>query len=146
VRCGELVARGKPTVLQLGGERRAVYHITLEGLEPGTEYAFRAGRPGALSGELRFRTPREDRLRFVEGGDVYMTDVGRELFQLAGRHDPDCGVVGGDICYEEGQRSLWGEGGRCSTGWSFRRGRPGRESDMSGPRVEHPGARAMSGP
>lgn len=107
VRCGTQVVTGKPVVLQLGGERRAVYHITLEGLTPGTDYRFRAGRPGRLSKELWFRTPGEERLRFVEGGDVYMTDTGRELFQLAARHDPDCGVVGGDICYEEGQLSLW---------------------------------------
>ncbi len=127
VRCGEQVVRGKPTVLQLAGERRSVYHLTLEGLAPGTEYAFQAGRPGRLSAALRFRTPGTDKLRFAAGGDVYMTEVGRELFRLAGAYDPDFALVGGDICYEEGQLGLWSWWDRWLDRWNEHlRGEKGR--------------------
>ena len=93
--------------MQLAGEPRTLYHVTLEGLQAGTVYRFRCGRAGKLGPELRFRTPAEDRLRFVDGGDVYLSRTAHELFKLAGQQDPDFGIVGGDIAYEEGKLSLW---------------------------------------
>lgn len=87
-------------------DSRAMYVAALTGLEPGTDYYFVTGdEEYGLSKERKFRTlPGGDApLRFVNGGDMGVDGLVIPLLKLAGEHDPDFGVIGGDIAYVNGE-------------------------------------------
>ncbi len=92
------------TLMELS-DRRAVFVAALKDLKPGTEYYFVAGDAEyGLSRERKFRTlPGGDApLRFVNGGDMGVDGLVIPLLTLAGKQDPDFGVIGGDIAYVNG--------------------------------------------
>lgn len=84
-----------------------LYKISLDELKPDTQYEFK------LSEDQRsyfFHTLPESLQRpvkFVVGGDVYLDgiDTVEEMNRFAASHQPDFGVVGGDIAYD--YRSTW---------------------------------------
>lgn len=94
-----------PTPMELS-DGRALYVATLTGLTPGTDYYFVTGdEEYGLSKERKFRTlPGGDApLRFVNGGDMGADGAVIPLLKLAAKHDPDFGVIGGDIAYVNGE-------------------------------------------
>lgn len=85
---------------------RTIHHVTLTGLQPGTQYYFVAGSDdGGYTKERSFRTIGDDDspIRFVTGGDMGATKLTRRLLGVAGEQDPDFAVVGGDIAYANGE-------------------------------------------
>ncbi|MBI4557344.1 MAG: metallophosphoesterase family protein [Candidatus Hydrogenedentes bacterium] len=92
------------TLMELS-DRRALYVAALKGLKPGTVYYFVAGEAKyGMTTERKFRTlPGGSKpLRFVNGGDMGADGRAIPLLTLAGKQDPDFGVVGGDIAYVNG--------------------------------------------
>ncbi|HRK32987.1 MAG TPA: metallophosphoesterase family protein [Candidatus Hydrogenedentes bacterium] len=99
-----IVAEYKQTVMEIC-DRRALYVARLTGLKPGTVYHFIAGEAKyGMSKERKFRTlPGGDKpIRFVNGGDMGADGKLIPLLTLAGKEDPDFGLIGGDLAYENG--------------------------------------------
>lgn len=92
------------TTMELS-DRRALYVAAIKDLKPGTEYYFVAGEGKyGLTKERKFRTlpGGEAPFRFVDGGDMGPDGLVIPLLTLAGKQDPDFGVIGGDIAYVNG--------------------------------------------
>ncbi|NUM53567.1 MAG: metallophosphoesterase family protein [Candidatus Hydrogenedentes bacterium] len=86
-------------------DRRALYVAPLKDLKPGTTYYFVGGEAKyGMSTERKFRTlPGGDApFRFVNGGDMGADGLVIPLLTLAGKENPDFGIVGGDIAYVNG--------------------------------------------
>lgn len=86
-------------------DRRALYVATLKDLKPGTDYYFVVGEAKfGMSRERKFRTlPGGDKpFRFINGGDMGPDGLVIPLLTLAGKEDPDFGLIGGDIAYVNG--------------------------------------------
>ena len=85
-------------------DRRYIHGAMLTGLTPDTVYYFVAGDAATgYSAEHTFRTPpAEGPVRFVIGGDMHVLPATRALSRLAGQYDPYFCVIGGDICYADG--------------------------------------------
>ena len=99
-----------PTLMEIS-DRRALYVATLTGLAPGTEYYFTAGeKEHGMSRERKFRTlPGGDEpLRFVTGGDMGVEEFAVPLLTLAGKENPDFGIIGGDLAYVNGLLGWYG--------------------------------------
>jgi hypothetical protein len=81
-------------------EQVLIHKVSLKGLAPNTEYAFRLGGEAKI---YRFRTAPDnldEPLRFVIGGDVYSsTKLFRRMSQTVLEKDPHFVVLGGDIAY-----------------------------------------------
>jgi hypothetical protein len=81
-------------------EQVLVHKVSLENLDPGTEYSFRIGDHPKI---YRFRTAPanlDEPLRFVIGGDVYSnTKLFRRMAKTVMENDPHFAVLGGDIAY-----------------------------------------------
>ncbi len=81
-------------------EETVIHQVSLENLNPNTEYAFRIGNDPKV---YRFRTAPanlEEPLRFVIGGDVYSNKkCFKQMSQTVLKHDPHFAVLGGDIAY-----------------------------------------------
>ena len=88
--------KGEHTTL----EQVLIHKVSLENLDPGTEYAFRIGTNPKI---YRFRTAPnnlDEPLRFVIGGDVYAnTKLFRRMAKTVMENDPHFAVLGGDIAY-----------------------------------------------
>ena len=85
---------------------RAVYVAPIKDLEPGTVYYFVTGEAKhGMSKERKFRTlPGGDApFRFIDGGDMGVDGLVIPLLTLAGKEDPDFGLIGGDIAYVNGE-------------------------------------------
>ncbi|MDZ4860331.1 MAG: metallophosphoesterase family protein [Candidatus Hydrogenedentes bacterium] len=92
------------TTMELS-DRRSLYVARITGLKPGTVYHFIAGEAiYGLSRERKFRTlPGGDKpFRIVNGGDMGIDGKVIPLLTLAGKQDPDFGLIGGDIAYVNG--------------------------------------------
>lgn len=95
------------------GTERAVHHIELTGLEPGTVYYFITGDSKSGFGtEKKFKTlpGTSNRLRVVNGGDMSVGKDFEALARLAGQTNPDLALIGGDIAYANGDpanTTLW---------------------------------------
>lgn len=92
------------TLMELSDER-ALYAAQLGGLQPSTIYYFVSEDPETgVSAERKFRTlPGGDKqFRFVNGGDMGADGLVVPLLKLAGKTDPDFGLIGGDIAYVNG--------------------------------------------
>lgn len=80
-------------------EQTLIHKVSLNHLDPNTEYAFRIGN----SKIYRFRTAPDnldEPLRFVIGGDVYAkTKLFRRMCKTVMEYDPDFAVLGGDLAY-----------------------------------------------
>jgi hypothetical protein len=84
---------------------RAMYVAELKDLKPGTTYYFVAGEEkNGYTNERSFRTlpGGTTPLRFIDGGDMGSDPRTEKLLMLAGKQDPDFGVIGGDIPYSNG--------------------------------------------
>ncbi len=93
-----------PSMMELS-DRRTLYVGALTGLQPGTIYYFVTGESvNGMSRERSFRTlPGGDApFRFIDGGDMGVTDAVVPLMALAGKQNPDFAVIGGDIAYVNG--------------------------------------------
>jgi len=91
-------------------EGRWFYTAELTGLEPGGTYYFVAGTDeGGYSREYKFKTLDESGpVRFAQGGDQHVLLLSRKLMKNAALHEPDFGIIGGDIAYANGEPgSLW---------------------------------------
>ncbi|GMU91044.1 MAG: hypothetical protein AMXMBFR4_01020 [Candidatus Hydrogenedentota bacterium] len=91
-------------VMQIS-DRRTLYVAALKNLEPGKTYYFVAGEQKyGMSKERRFRTLAggDEPFRFVSGGDMGADGLVIPLLKLAGKQDPDFGVIGGDLAYVNG--------------------------------------------
>lgn len=91
-------------VVELSDER-AIYVAPLTGLKPGTDYYFvTENEENGVSQERKFRTlPGGDKpFRFVNGGDMGADGLVVPLLKLAAKTDPDFGLIGGDLAYENG--------------------------------------------
>lgn len=79
-----------------------VHQVSLDSLEPNTEYAFRIGEESPI---YRFRTAPnnlEEPLRFVIGGDVYARPkIFRRMAKTVRETDPHFIVLGGDLAYAQ---------------------------------------------
>src|SRR5690606_4871579 len=86
-------------------DRRMLYVAALKDLTPGTVYHFMTNdeRTG-LSKVRKFRTLPGGAapIRFVNGGDMGADGAVLPLLTLAGKQDPDFGLIGGDIAYVNG--------------------------------------------
>jgi len=83
-------------------EERRVHWVELEGLAPGETYYFTAGNPEhGFTRERKFRTmpSGSQRVRFVTGGDMGISEDAALLLQQAAKLSPAFGVVGGDLAY-----------------------------------------------
>ena len=79
--------------------------VTLQGLQPDTEYFFVAGNEDiGFSKEFRFKTlPADDsRLRLISGGDMGVDENARLIVRRAAKFKPDVLFIGGDIAYANG--------------------------------------------
>jgi hypothetical protein len=86
-------------------DRRTLYVSQIKDLKPGTVYYFVTGEAKyGMSKERKFRTlPGGDApFRFVDGGDMGVDGAVIPLLTLAGKENPDFGVIGGDIAYTNG--------------------------------------------
>ncbi len=85
-----------------------VHTVELDQLKPGTDYEFKFPNK---RGSYKFRTMPEklDRpIRFVIGGDAYFhLNLFRKMCAQIAAQDPDFVVVGGDIAYTNGRRSIF---------------------------------------
>ncbi len=85
-----------------------VHTVELDQLKPGTDYEFKFPNK---TGSYQFRTmPEElDRpIRFAIGGDAYFyLNTFRKMCAQIAAQDPDFVVVGGDIAYTNGRRSVF---------------------------------------
>ena len=86
-------------------DRRMMYVAALKELAPGTVYHFMTNDEKTGPSKVRnFRTlpggvaP----VRIVNGGDMGVEGTVRPLLTLAGKQDPDFGLIGGDIAYANG--------------------------------------------
>ncbi len=81
-------------------DRIIIHKVSLEHLNPDSEYSFRIGTDPKI---YRFRTaPRKlDRpFRFIIGGDVYAnTKLFRRMSKTVLEHDPHFAILNGDIAY-----------------------------------------------
>jgi len=86
-------------------DRRTLYVVALKELTPGTVYHFMT-----TDEQTGASTPRSFRtlpggnapIRFVNGGDMGVDGAVLPLLGLAGKQDPDFGLIGGDIAYVNG--------------------------------------------
>lgn len=86
-----------------------VHRVILEGLTPGTCYAFRLKTdPNQVYTFQTMPQKLDEPLRFVLGGDIYsssLDEIGNrdqlyaEMNQLAASYDPFCAFLGGDLAY-----------------------------------------------
>lgn len=93
-----------PTTMEMS-DRRTVHVAALKDLKPGTVYYFAAGEAKyGMTKERKFRTlPGGDKpFRFVDGGDMGVDGLVVPLLTFAAKEDPDFGLIGGDIAYENG--------------------------------------------
>ncbi len=93
-----------PTTMEMS-DRRTVHVAALKDLKPGTVYYFVAGEAKyGMTKERKFRTlPGGDKpFRFIDGGDMGVDGLVVPLLTLAAKEDPDFGLIGGDIAYENG--------------------------------------------
>jgi len=98
------IAAYHQTTMELS-DRRALYVAAIKDLTPGTVYYFVAGEAKyGLSKVRKFRTlPGGNApFRFVNGGDMGADGLVLPLLKLAGKQNPDFGVIGGDIAYVNG--------------------------------------------
>jgi len=91
--------------------KRYVYHVEAANLEPGALYYFvLAEGSSAVTAEMRFRPlPEKDQpIRFISGGDMFIFPRTHQLTKLAASKDPMFGLIGGDMAYANGEvDSLW---------------------------------------
>jgi acid phosphatase type 7 len=81
-------------------EQTLIHKVSLDNLDPGTEYAFQIGNDSKI---YRFRTAPntlDEPLRFVIGGDIYAnTKLFRRMAKTVMENAPHFAVLGGDIAY-----------------------------------------------
>ena len=83
-------------------DARTIHWVELTQLKPGETYYFVAGdAKNGFTAERKFRTipDNDQKLRFVEGGDMGTSPSMPVLVQQAARQEPSFAVVGGDIAY-----------------------------------------------
>lgn len=91
------------------GVRVITHTATMGGLEAGTRYRYRVGRPDAWSPVRTFRTapPPGQRFRVVHTGDISTSAAAaRGVREMAGL-DPDWVVLAGDLSYADGYQPVW---------------------------------------
>lgn len=81
-------------------EQTLVHKVSLENLEPNTEYSFRIGTDPKI---YHFRTAPnhlDEPLRFVIGGDIYAKPkIFRRMSKTVLENNPHFAVLGGDLAY-----------------------------------------------
>ena len=99
---------------------RLIHRVFLNDLQPNTTYAFRFEEEGTV---YQFRTAPgnlEQPLKFVVGGDVYLsTKLFRRMNQTVVRQDPLFAVIGGDIAYAIKTNPFRSESGSVKRWFSF---------------------------
>ena len=91
-------------------DRRTLYVAALKDLAPGTVYHFMTtDEQSGASAPRAFRTLPGGAapLRFVNGGDMGVDGAVIPLLALAGKQDPDFGMIGGDLAYVNGLLGGW---------------------------------------
>lgn len=95
-------------------QKRYIYYTYLPNLEPNQEYYFvvgNGGNPSQHSTERKFKTsPKnllESDIQFVTGGDWGDTENTYKLTRLAVSYDPEFIAIGGDLSYDNGQRTCY---------------------------------------
>ncbi len=114
-----VMAPYRQTILEIL-DRRALYVADLKDLKPGTMYYFMAGdEKHGYTKERSFRTLQGGAapLRFVNGGDMGTDRRTEKLLKLAGKQDPDFGVIGGDIPYSNGLLAEYGDWTQWFANW-----------------------------
>lgn len=94
--------------------KRYIYYTHLSNLEPNQDYYFVVGNGGNAvqhSTERKFRTsPRslvDDDIEFITGGDWGDTENTYKLAKMATSFDPEFVSIGGDLSYDNGQRTCY---------------------------------------
>lgn len=104
-------AVGHSQILNNRDLKRRVSWVLLEKLSPNQVYYFRAGIKGhaeTFSEERKFKTlPASGSFKYITGGDVGSSLNANRMAEVAGRLDPDFGVVGGDIAYNDGMYTCY---------------------------------------
>jgi len=86
-----------------------VHRVDLSNLNPETKYLFRLAREGKIYKFCTMPSQLTKPLRFVVGGDIYHDEIEyvSEMNQQAAKCNPSFALLGGDIAYANGHRSIW---------------------------------------
>jgi hypothetical protein len=93
---------------QAPGHPVSYHHATVDGLEPGTTYAYVIEGPEPAQGALTTAPGGPAPFRFATFGDMGVTDAGTRITELVAAAAPDVVFVAGDLCYADKSGGLLG--------------------------------------